>query len=200
MAESYLSLQFVPPIVIARMARLLHISTARAFIAVTAITAFTSALAIFWLLASIIEGNRTAAVGVLVVLFAGSANLVVEHLLGFADSNNYLPFLRRYLPAFSFPILFAYCAITWRVLMAEGKRIAPLYALSAGALFAVLTFHMCITGPLRLFGPVVWLRSGSSRARTNEDHTKHACDFGDLRSCLPGSLFSTGFETGRYDS
>ena len=140
MAESYLSLQFVPPIVIARMARLLHISTARAFIAVTAITAFTSALAIFWLLASIIEGNRTAAVGVLVVLFAGSANLVVEHLLGFEDSNNYLPFLRRYLPAFSFPILFAYCAITWRVLMAEGKRIAPLYALSAGALFAVLTF------------------------------------------------------------
>lgn len=140
MAESYLSLQFVPPFVMARTARLLHISTAKTFIALTAITAFTSALAIFWLLASLIEGSRTAAVGVLVVLLAGSANLVVEHLLGFEDSNNYLPFVRRYLPAAPFPILFAYCALTWRMLLAVGKRIAPLYALSAGALFAVLTF------------------------------------------------------------
>src|SRR6185312_10505836 len=107
MAESYLSLQFVPPIIISRTARLLHISTAKAFIALTAIIAFASALAVFWLLASIIEGNRAAAVGVLVVLLAGSANLVVEHLLGFEDSNNYLPFLRRYLPSAPFPILFA---------------------------------------------------------------------------------------------
>jgi hypothetical protein len=140
MAESYLSLQFVPPFVIATTARLLHISTARTFIALTAITAFTSALAIFWLLASIIEGNRAAAVGVLVVLLAGSSNLVVEHLWGFEVSNNYLPFLRRYLPAAPFPILFLYFALTWRMLMAVGKRIAPLCALGAGALFAALTF------------------------------------------------------------
>lgn len=140
MAESYLSLQFAPSFVISRTARLLHLSTAQAFIALTAITAFASALAIFWLLSSMIEGNWTAAVGVLVVLLAGSANLVVEYLLGFDDSNNYLPFLRRYLPAAPFPILFVYCALTWRMLTAVGKRIAPLWALSAGALFAFLTF------------------------------------------------------------
>ncbi|HXD30602.1 MAG TPA: hypothetical protein VN643_05780 [Pyrinomonadaceae bacterium] len=140
MAESYLSLQFFPPFIISRTARLLRISTAKALIALTAIIAFTSALAVFWLLASIIGENRAAAIGVLVVLLAGSANLVIEHLLGFEDSNNYLPFLRRYLPAAPFPILFAYCALTWRMLTAVGKRIAPIWALSAGALFAVLTF------------------------------------------------------------
>jgi hypothetical protein len=111
-AESYLSLQFVPPFVIARTARLLHLSTAKVFIALTAIIAFTSALVLFWLLTLLIEDYRIAAVGVLVVLLASSGNLVLEYLLRIEDSNNYLPFLRRYLPAAPFPILFLYCGLT----------------------------------------------------------------------------------------
>lgn len=139
-AESYLSLQFIPPLLISKTARFLHISTAKAFIALTGIGAFASALAVFWLLALLIEDYRIAAVGVLVVLLASSANLVIEYLLRIEDSNNYLPFLRRYLPAASFPILFLYCGLTWRMLTVARKRVAAVYALGAGALFGVLVF------------------------------------------------------------
>jgi hypothetical protein len=140
MAESYLSLQFVPPVLIAATARLLHISTAKAFIALTAIVAFMSALVLFWLLTLLVEDYRIAAVGVLVVLLASSANLVIEYLLRIEDSNNYLPFLRRYLPGASFPILFLYCGLTWRMLTVSRKRVALWYALGAGGLFGVLFF------------------------------------------------------------
>ncbi|HEX3228323.1 MAG TPA: hypothetical protein VHQ95_05115, partial [Pyrinomonadaceae bacterium] len=139
-AESYLSLQFISPLLISETARLLHISTAKVFIALTAIAAFASALAVFWLLTLLIEDHRIAAVGVLVVLLASSASLVIEYLLRIDDSNNYLPFLRRYLPAAPFPILFLYCGLTWRMLTVVPKRAAAMYALGAGALFGVLVF------------------------------------------------------------
>jgi hypothetical protein len=74
------------------------------------------------------------------VLFASSSNLVIEYLLRIEDSNNYLPFLRRYLPAASFPLLFLYCGLTWRMLAVARKRVAAMYALGAGALFGVLVF------------------------------------------------------------
>jgi hypothetical protein len=54
----------------------------------------------------LVEDCRIAAIGVLVVLLASSSNLVIEYLLRIDDSNNYLPFLRRYLPAALFPICF----------------------------------------------------------------------------------------------
>jgi hypothetical protein len=139
-AESYLSLQFISPLLISQAARLLHISTAKVFIALTAIVAFVSALAVFWLLSLLIEDYRIAAVGVLVVLLASSAILVIEYLLRIDDSNNYLPFLRRYLPAAPFPILFLYCGLAWRMLTAARKRAAAVYALGAGISFGVLVF------------------------------------------------------------
>ena len=139
-AESYLSLQFISPLLISQTARLLHVSTAKVFMVLTAVTAFASALAVFWLLTLLIEDYRIAAVGVLVVLLASSASLVIEYLLRIDDSNNYLPFLRRYLPAALFPILFLYCGLTWRMLTVARKRAAAVHALGAGALFGVLVF------------------------------------------------------------
>jgi hypothetical protein len=139
-AESYLSVQFLPPFLIATTARLVRISSTNAFMALTVTTAFVSALAVFWLLASILKDSRLAAIGVLVVLLASSANLIVEHLLGLGDSNNYLPFLRRYLPAAPFPILFIYCGLLLQMLTATSKRVAAASVVSAGILFAVLVF------------------------------------------------------------
>ena len=139
-AESYLSVQFFPPLLLTGAARLLHLSTANIFIALTAATAFVSAFVIFWLLAMVLNDDRLAAVGVLVVLLASSANLNLEYLLKIGDSNNYLPFLRRYLPAVSFPILFVYCGMIWRMLTATNRRVALACALSAGGLFALLVF------------------------------------------------------------
>ena len=139
-AESYLSVQSFPSVLIASIARLLHISTAKALIALTALTAFTSALAIFWLLSLLTEDDRTAAVGVLLVLFLSSSNLVAEYLLRIGDSNNYLPFLRRSVPALPFPLLFGYLALVYRMATAANKRTAILNALGAGCLFAMLVF------------------------------------------------------------
>jgi hypothetical protein len=139
-AESYLSVQSFPPLLIASIARVLHVSTAKAFIALTVLTAFASALAIFWLLSLTTGDDRIAAVGVLLVLFLSSSNLVAEYLLRVGDSNNYLPFLRRYVPAAPFPFLFGYCALVYRMATAAGKRTAVLNALGAGCLFAVLVF------------------------------------------------------------
>jgi hypothetical protein len=139
-AESYLSVQSFPPLLIASIARVLHLSTAKAFVALTALTAFGSALAIFWLLSLTTGDDRIAAVGVLLVLFLSSSNLVAEYLLRVGDSNNYLPFLRRYVPAAPFPFLFGYCALVYRMATAPGKRIAVINALAAGCFFAVLVF------------------------------------------------------------
>jgi hypothetical protein len=139
-AESYLSVQFLPPLLTATTARLVRVSSAKAFMALTAVTAFASALAVFWLLALVLKDSRLAAIGVLVVLLASSANLIVEHLLGLGDSNNYLPFLRRYLPAAPFPIFFIYCGLLFQMLTATRKRAASVNALSAGILFAILVF------------------------------------------------------------
>ncbi|MGH9930084.1 MAG: hypothetical protein ACREA9_12795 [Pyrinomonadaceae bacterium] len=139
-AESYLSVQSFPPVFIARLARPLHLSTAKILMGLTALIAFASALAIFWLLSLLTRDDRLAAAGVLLVLFLSSASLVAEYLLRVGDSNNYLPFLRRYLPAAPFPFLFLYCGMIYRMLTAEGKRTAVLYALGSGWAFAVLVY------------------------------------------------------------
>jgi hypothetical protein len=139
-AESYLSVQFLPPVLIATTARLVTVSSTKAFMALTVITAFASALAVFWLLASILKDSRLAAIGVLAVLLASSANLIAEYLFGLGAANNYLPFLRRYLPAASFPIMLIYCGLLLQMLTATSKRVASASVVSAGVLFAVLVF------------------------------------------------------------
>jgi hypothetical protein len=139
-AESYLSVQAFPPVLLAKFARFTHLSTAKLFMGLTAVVAFASAFAIFWLLSLMTGDDRIAAVGVLLVLFLSSSNLIAEHVLRIGESNNYLPFLRRYLPAVPFPFLFLYCGFVWRLLRADSKKRAALYGLGAGCMFAVLVF------------------------------------------------------------
>jgi hypothetical protein len=169
-AASYLSVQSFPPILIAGVARLTHLSTAKAFIGLTALVAFTSALAIFWLLSLITGDDRIAVVGVFVVLFLSSSNLIAEHLLRIGESNNYLPFLRRYLPAVPFPLLFCYCGLIWRLTVANGKREAILSALGAGFLFAALVFSYVYHWSFALVWTVclatIWLIFRKDRKRS----------------------------------
>lgn len=139
-AESYLSVQAFPPVLLASFARFTQLSTAKLFMGLTAVVAFASALAIFWLLSLMTGDDRIAAVGVLLVLFLSSSNLIAEHLLKIGESNNYLPFLRRYLPAVPFPFLFLYCGMVWRLLRAVSKKEAALCGFGAGCMFAVLVF------------------------------------------------------------
>lgn len=169
-AESYLSMQSFPAVLIATIARLTHVSTAKAFIALTALVAFASALAVFWLLSLLTGDDRLAAAGVLIVLFLSSSNLVAEYLSRVGDSNNYLPFLRRYVPAAPFPFLFGYCALVYRMATAAGKRAAMLYAVGAGCLFAVLVFSYVYHWTFALVWTfclaVIWLIFPAGRKQT----------------------------------
>lgn len=139
-AESYFSIQFLPPYVIASTARVLGASTSQSFIALTCIVAILSSLAVFRLLLSVTGDERLASAGVVLVLCFGSAQLVFEFVFGGEAANNHLSFLRRYLPAAPFPFFFIFCALIWRMLTVEGRRAWLLAALAAGVTFAALVF------------------------------------------------------------
>jgi hypothetical protein len=93
--------------------------------------------------------------------------LNLEYLLKIGDSNNYLPFLRRYLPAVSFPILFVYCGMIWRMLTTTNRRVAIACALTAGGLFALLVFsyvyHWTFAVVWTLCFAGIWLLTSQQR-------------------------------------
>lgn len=143
--ESLFSIQFAPAYVIAIPARLLGLSAPTAFIALTALVTFFSALALYWLIRMVTGDERVAAAGALAVLCLGTFAIVYAPLrmLFGADTTytyEYFPFLRRYVPALPFPFIFVFCALVWRALLSEGRRTVWLNVSAAGAVFALLVF------------------------------------------------------------
>jgi hypothetical protein len=140
-AESLFSIQFVPAYAIALPARALGISASTAFIVLTPLMAFASSLAMFWLLAVVTRSERLAAVGVVVVLCCGALAAAEGAIANLAAANthfDYFPFLRRYQPAASFPLFPIFCALVWRLMTREQKRLQT--AIFAGAIFGLLVF------------------------------------------------------------
>ena len=140
-AESLFSIQFVPAYAIALPARALGISATTAFIVLTPLMAFVSSLAMFWLLAVVTGSERLAAVGVVVVLCCGALAAAEGAIANLAAANthfDYFPFLRRYQPAAAFPLFPIFCALVWRLMTREQKRLKT--ALFAGAVFGLLVF------------------------------------------------------------
>ena len=138
--ESIFSVQFVPAYSLALPARILGVSTSTAFIGSIVLAAFLSCVAVFWLIWSVTGDSRTAVAGALFVLCFGAFIIgqgVVGPLLGFDLHSGYLPFLRRYEPAVAFPLLFVFCALTWRAFVED--RWKP-YAIIAAACLVVLIF------------------------------------------------------------
>ena len=154
--ESLFSIQFVPAYMIALPARALGPSTATAFILLAPLVALTTALALFWLLALLIEDERAAAAFVPMVLCLGillSANGLVRALLGQETAYVYLPFLRRYIPAAPFPFFMLFFPLTWCALTDAVRRRRLLYALGAG-----LCFTVCVYGYFYLWtAAAAWL-------------------------------------------
>jgi len=112
-------------------------------IAVGALAALATALALFWLLGLLTGDDRIAATGALAVLCLGTlacAQGAIIQLLGRGWAYPYLPFLRRYLPALPFPIFFIFCALIWRSIRNENKRAFYAYAVGAGVSFALLVY------------------------------------------------------------
>lgn len=142
--ESLFSVQFIPAYAIALPARLLGVTTSTTFIALIAISAFTSTLAIFWLLTMVTGDSKLAACGALFVLCLG--NLVawqgeMRVLLGLPIfEDDYFPFLRRYQPSATFPLLFIMVGFLWQALKSKQRRTMAVWSVAAGLVFAVLVF------------------------------------------------------------
>lgn len=144
--ETFVSVQFIPPYLIALPARLFGLSASTAFILLTPLSAFASALALFWLLGSVTKDDGVACAGTLFVLCMGSlagspaAQRALLHLHQPFELLGAFPFLRRYEPAVPFPFLLIFCALVWRALVCEKGRAAARNALLAGLTFAILVF------------------------------------------------------------
>ena len=141
--ESLFSIQFVPAYMIALPARALGLSTATAFILLAPLVAFATALALFWLLTLLTDDERAAAAFGPFVLCLGillSGNGLVRALLDEQTAYVYLPFLRRYVPAASFPFFMLFFPLACRALNETMRRRRRAFALGAGAAFTVCVY------------------------------------------------------------
>ena len=141
--ESLFSIQFIPAYAIALPARALHFSASSAFILLIAIAAIGASLAIFWLLLSLTEDHRLAATGVLFVLCLGTLVATqgsVRTFFGSEPTYSFFPFLRRYQPAFPFPLFVLFLACVWRALNSTSRAKLANWSAAAALLIAVLIF------------------------------------------------------------
>jgi hypothetical protein len=142
LAESSYSIQFPPAYVAAGIARVFGLSTSATFAVLMVIAAFSSALVLYWVILSVTDNERLAAAGALFILCLGSVPTLwglLQIVRGFSPDFVHFRFLRRYVPALAFPILFAFCGLVWRILTA--RRAASWFAvLPASLAFTILVF------------------------------------------------------------
>src|SRR5437870_2614381 len=135
--ENFFSIQFLPPYVVALLARMMGLSASTAFILLIPIMAFASAMAVFWLLLNVTEAERVAAAGAMIILLCGV--LVSESPFSLENHYGGFAFLRRYIPAVPFPLFFMFCAFVWKALARRGGR-ALLWSFAAGVAFGLLVY------------------------------------------------------------
>jgi hypothetical protein len=140
--ESLFSIQFVPAYTIALTARAFGLSSTEAFILLTPVAAFLTALALFWLIVMVTGNNRLAVCGVFAVLCLGtlvSGEGTIGMWVGKTVHFDYFPFLRRYQPAASFPLIIVFFSLVWRVFSGETKRWLLLSTIT-GVVLGLLVF------------------------------------------------------------
>src|SRR5215813_6053203 len=140
--ESTFSIQFIPAYVITFFARMFSASASTAMIALLGVSALLANIALCWLLKSVTDDRGLAAAGTLFVLCLGGlagGHALLGLLLVTKDlSMPSLPFLRRYQPAASFPLLILFIGLVWHALAAQTRRRAMIAATLAGVTFALL--------------------------------------------------------------
>lgn len=138
--ESYFSIQFLPPIVLAMVARSTGASSDQVLFVLTLIAAIASALALCWMLQLVVHDRREAALGTLVVLTLGSVHIVAYYWWSGESSHNYLGFLRRYVPSSAFPFLFIFCGTVFRAVQLRDWRRGLVWIGLAGLSFTILVY------------------------------------------------------------
>jgi len=142
-SESLFSIQFLPAYALAIPARTLGLSSSEAFIALRTISAFGTALALFWFLQTLTRNPKAAALGTLIVLCLGSyagSPKPVRSLIELQSAGFDFPFLRCYVPALPFPIFFVFCTAVCKALARRGRLKSAAWAGLAGVCFGALVF------------------------------------------------------------
>jgi hypothetical protein len=143
LAESLMSIHFVPAYSLALPARWLGLSAMTMFILLTPLVAFASVMAIFWLISSLTKDSRVAAAGALFVVSMGGlarGQFFVRNLGGIATPYISMPLLRRYEPAFAFALFFIFCGLVWWMLRAKDRRSVLATLIAAALVFSALVF------------------------------------------------------------
>ena len=141
--ESLFSIQFLPAYLVAVPARIAGLSVSEAMPIVSFVSAFLTALALFWLIVSMTNDWLVAFAGTLVVMFGSALIIGMGAINGFYETGvayPFFPFLRRYIPSLAFPFLFAFFACLWNGLQSEKKRTRAIYSAAASLCFAALVF------------------------------------------------------------
>ena len=169
--ESLFSIQFLPAYCLATPARIFGLSSSTIFIALTALSAFLSTLAVFWLLRALTGSEAASALGASAVIILGThaaSFKAVWLLLRLQPTFSFFPFLRRYLPALPFPFFFIFCALIWLAFESEDRRKAFRHAFVAGLILCALIFSyfflwtaavawlVCLTALLLISKPERW--------------------------------------------
>jgi hypothetical protein len=142
-AESLYSIQAVPAYSIAFPARLFGLSASTTFIIAGVLTAAAAAFFLFFLFWRITGDDLTSVSGTLVVLCLGCLAAYQGELRQILEGRllvDFLPFLRRYQPAFAFPILLAFCGAIWRSLNSDEIKSVRVSGFVGGVCFVFLIF------------------------------------------------------------
>lgn len=161
--ESLFSIQFFPAYLAAIPARILGLSAAEMMPVLSFVSAFLTALAMFWLIASITEDRLIAFAGTLIVLIGGAAIVGIGAINGFYEKGSaypFFPYLRRYIPSLAFPFLFALFACVWNGLKAEEKNKRIIYSALSSLCFSAVVFsyfYVWTSAAAVLFGVTLFI-------------------------------------------
>ena len=127
--ESLFSIQFLPPYVLSSVARMLNLSVSTTFVLLLPLIVIFSALIIFKLTLDITQHTALS-----VACSVGA--LVLSALTGPGTVLPFLPFSRRYVPAFPFPICLVMFLFVWRSV----TRRSVFWPICAGLSFVLLIY------------------------------------------------------------
>lgn len=142
--ESYLSIQFLATYPLVFLAQTFNLSISQLMILCSLIVSFLSGLIIYWLFYLFTKDDISSLVATLFILFLG--NLVggqgATSTLFSSDGVHYfnsLIFLRRYVPAISFPALFLFIIFVWKLFTTDSNSTKH-----KSAILAFCSFTFCV--------------------------------------------------------
>jgi hypothetical protein len=140
--ESLFSIQFATAYLAAGLAWTAGLSAVEMMPVISVLSAFFTAIALFWLVYSITRSWPQSLAATLAVLTGGALISGIGAVNSLYDGAAYpfFPFLRRHIPSLSFPFLFAFIACMWNGLQAAGSKARLIYGIVAVICFAVLVY------------------------------------------------------------